>query len=72
MLGADVARQLLRAGLLDEIRLHLVPILLGAGTPLFDGEQADLILEGKPVTGTVTHLRFRVAQASDRISGAGS
>lgn len=72
VLGADVARQLLRAGLLDEIRLHLVPILLGAGTPLFDGEQADLILEGKPVTGTVTHLRFRVAQASDRISGAGS
>ena len=63
VLGADVARQLLRAGLLDEMRIHLVPILLGAGTPMFDGEQAELIPEGKPVTGTVTHLRFRVAKA---------
>ena len=63
VLGADVARQLLRAGLLDEVRIHLVPILLGSGTPLFDGERAELVPEGKPVTGTVTHLRFRVAQA---------
>ena len=33
------------------------------GAPLFDGEQAELIPEGKPVAGTVTHLRFRVATA---------
>jgi hypothetical protein len=46
--------------LLDQLRLHLVPLLLGAGTPLFDGEQAELISEGKPVTGTVTHLHYRV------------
>ncbi len=72
VLGADVARQVLRAGLLDEIRLHLVPVLLGAGTPLFDGERAELIPEGKPVTGAVTHLRFRVAQAADRVAGAES
>ena len=63
VLGADVARNLLRAGLLDEIHIHLVPLLLGAGTPLFDGERAELIPEGKPVVGTVTHLRFRVAKA---------
>jgi riboflavin biosynthesis pyrimidine reductase len=56
-LRADVARQLLSAGLLDKLRVHLVPLLLGAGTPLFDGEQAELISEGKPVTGTVTHCR---------------
>ncbi|HEY2673610.1 MAG TPA: dihydrofolate reductase family protein [Rugosimonospora sp.] len=62
VLGADVARQLLRADLLDEIRIHLVPLLLGGGTPLFDGERAELIPEGKPLTGTVTHLRFRVAK----------
>lgn len=60
VLGADVARQLLRADLLDEIRIHLVPLLLGAGTPLFEGEQAELVPQGKPVTGTVTHLRYRV------------
>ena len=63
MLGADVARQLLRAELLDEIRIHLVPLLLGEGTPLFDGEMADLVPEGKPLVGTVTHLRFRVAKS---------
>jgi dihydrofolate reductase len=60
VLGADVARQLLRADLLDELRVHLVPVLLGAGTPLFNGEQAELIAEGKPLTGTVTHLHYRV------------
>jgi dihydrofolate reductase len=63
VLGADVARQLLRAGLLDEVRIHLVPLLLGGGTRLFDGERAELIPEGKPVTGTVTHLRFRIGTA---------
>ena len=62
MLGADVARQLLRADLLDEIRIHLVPLLLGEGTPLFDGQRAKLIPEGKPIVGTVTHCRFRVAK----------
>jgi dihydrofolate reductase len=64
VLGADVARQLLRADLLDEVRIHLVPLLLGEGTPLFAGEQAELIPEGKPVAGAVTHLRFRVARAA--------
>ena len=63
VMGADVGRHVLRAGLLDELRIHLVPILLGGGTPLFDGERAQLIPEGKPVTGTVTHLRLRVARA---------
>jgi dihydrofolate reductase len=37
VLGADVARQLLKAGLLDEVRIHLVPLLMGEGTPLFAG-----------------------------------
>src|SRR6478609_4122907 len=42
VLGATVAGQLLQAGLLDEVFLHLVPVMLGAGTPLFGGVQADL------------------------------
>jgi hypothetical protein len=37
------------------------PDLLGDNG--FDGEQAELIAEGKPVTGTVTHLRLRIAKA---------
>jgi dihydrofolate reductase len=62
VLGADVARQLLRAGLLDEVHIHLVPLLMGEGTPLFAGERAELIPEGKPVAGAVTHLRYRVSK----------
>jgi dihydrofolate reductase len=42
--GADVAQRFLNAGLLDEIRLHLVPIFLGAGTRLFDGVRTDVRL----------------------------
>ena len=33
--GADVVRQSVDSGLVDELRLHLAPVLLGAGTPLF-------------------------------------
>jgi riboflavin biosynthesis pyrimidine reductase len=47
----DVAGQLLRAGLLDEVRVHLVPLLLGEGTPLFAGERAELIPRGNPSRG---------------------
>lgn len=60
VLGAHVAAALLRAGLLDEVRIHLVPLLMGTGTPLFAGERTELIPEGQPVTGSVTHLRYRV------------
>ena len=35
--GADVARQFLAAGLVDELQLHVVPKLLGEGIPLFGG-----------------------------------
>jgi dihydrofolate reductase len=63
VLGAHVAGELLRAGLLDEVRIHLVPLLLGEGTPLFAGERGELIQEGKPVAGAVTHLRYRVAKS---------
>ena len=62
VLGAEAARHLLRAGLLDEVRIHLVPLLMGEGTRLFAGDQAELIPEGKPVAGAVTHLRYRVSK----------
>jgi len=35
--GASTVRQYLRAGLVDEMRLHVVPVLLGAGEPLLAG-----------------------------------
>ncbi|MEV1131350.1 dihydrofolate reductase family protein [Agromyces sp. NPDC049794] len=63
--GADIARQYLRAGLVDEVSIHLAPVLFGSGTPLFgDGEWfgAHVKLERTDflATDAATHLRFRV------------
>lgn len=60
VLGSDVARGLLREGLLDEVHLHVVPVLLGGGTPLFTGDRADLVPVGTPRGGAANHLRYRV------------
>ena len=61
--GASVAQQCLRAGLLDELTLHVVPVLLGGGTRLFDDlEGAQIGLEQTSVVEApgVTHLTYRV------------
>jgi dihydrofolate reductase len=62
--GAGVARLALAAGVLDELELHVVPVLFGQGRRLFGGlapEQIELdrtrILEGE---NGVTHMRYRV------------
>jgi dihydrofolate reductase len=60
--GADLGRQYLRAGLLDEISLHLVPVLLGAGTRMFETIQADLETVEVENTPAATHLRYRVSR----------
>jgi dihydrofolate reductase len=59
--GADIAQQYLNAGLLEEIQIHLVPVLLGGGVRLFDSA-ADRKLELERVieSPAVTHLRYRV------------
>ncbi len=59
--GAQTVRQFLAAGLIDELRLHIAPMLLGAGERLLDGV-ANLKLEPAEVGGTrlVTHVRYRV------------
>jgi dihydrofolate reductase len=58
--GAEAARQYLNAGLVDEMLLHLVPILLGGGDRLFDGvkDLAGLRLVETVAAPDVTHLRF--------------
>lgn len=63
VLGADVARQLLRAGLIDEIWLHVSPILLGGGTPMFVGDRADLIPAHSSVAGSAGHFFFKVGRS---------
>lgn len=59
--GAATARQYLRADLLDELVLHVVPVVLGAGERLLDGLDG-LALEPVEVIASpvVTHLRYRV------------
>ena len=59
--GASLAQSLLRAGVLDELEIHLIPILLGDGRRLFDGERATLELTRVLDAPGVTHLRYRVA-----------
>jgi dihydrofolate reductase len=61
--GADVARQYLAAGLIDELQLNVVPVLLGGGARLFEGlDAAELRLEPTKVVEApgVAHLRYRV------------
>ncbi len=61
--GANIAQQCLNAGLLDEVRVNLVPVLLGEGIRYFDNlANAPVTLEGPEVIeGTrVTHLIYRV------------
>jgi dihydrofolate reductase len=61
--AADVAQQYLRAGLLDEIHLNVVPVLLGGGVRLFANlEDRPLDLECMRVIESdgVTHLSYRV------------
>jgi dihydrofolate reductase len=63
--GSKITQQCLKAGLIDEIQIDLVPILLGAGIRLFDDLGATPIeLESTGmIEGTgVTHLRFRVVK----------
>jgi dihydrofolate reductase len=62
--GGDVVRQSVSVGLVDELRIHLVPIILGAGTPLFDdGETRQLIQHSVQVSPLATHLAYRLAPA---------
>jgi dihydrofolate reductase len=59
--GASAVQQYLAAGLLDEIHLHIVPIVLGAGERLFE-HVGDPRLEPVEVVASpaVTHVRYRV------------
>jgi dihydrofolate reductase len=63
--GADITRQCLKAGLLDEISIDLVPVLLGSGVRLFEHlgiEPIELERTGVVESPGVTHLSFRVVK----------
>jgi dihydrofolate reductase len=61
--GASLAQQYLNAGLLDELQIHVAPLLLGGGVRLFDGIDGERVrLEGTSAiqSPAVTHLTYRV------------
>jgi dihydrofolate reductase len=59
--GAATINQYLTAGLVDELRLHVVPLTLGAGTRLFEGvPPLKLEQAGSRAASSVTHLTYRV------------
>jgi dihydrofolate reductase len=61
--GADVARQYLDAGLVDELQLHVAPVVLSSGTRLLEGIDPSISLELDRVVAAsdVTHIRYCVS-----------
>ena len=65
VLGANVARQCLEAGLVDEIIVHVAPVLVGGGVRLYesaDGTAVRLEAISSRVEGETTVLRYAVRQ----------
>jgi dihydrofolate reductase len=60
ILGANVAHQCIERGLLDDIVVHLAPILLGDGIRLAPGRRVPLETVGVARSGPLADLRFRV------------
>jgi dihydrofolate reductase len=58
--GAETAQQYLRLGLLDDLQIHVAPLLLGSGTRLFAEARPDLELTRVVDSPGVTHVRYRV------------
>src|SRR5229473_1356678 len=63
--GASTIRQYLAAGSLDELYLHIVPVILGAGERLLE-DVGDSVLEPVKVVASpaVTHVKYRIAKRS--------
>ena len=63
--GADTVQQFLEAGLVDEVQIHLAPVLLGGGVRLFeriDPEHVELEKTRVIDSPRVTHLAYRIVK----------
>jgi dihydrofolate reductase len=57
--GGDLIRQSIDADVVDELRIHLAPIVLGGGTPLFDGiTRREFVQREVVASSTATHLTY--------------
>ena len=69
--GADIARQYLKVGAIEELRLHLVPVTMGGGTRLF-GEGSSPNVWLRPIAADTsplaTHLTYAVERAGTKDS----
>lgn len=63
--GADIARQYLQLGTIEELRLHLVPVTLGAGTPLFP-EAVSPRIRLRPASADTTPLATHLTYTLER------
>ena len=63
--GADIGQQYIEAGLVDELSIHLVPVLFGSGTPMF-ANLGEAHIQLEPVqtieTPEAIHLRLRIVK----------
>ena len=68
LFGATAMQQALPLGLVDELHVHIVPVLFGAGTPLFRELPTGIALERIHAIATpaATHLAFRIGTARPR------
>ena len=62
LMGSAPVRQALTAGLLDELTVHLVPVLLGGGVRLLDDVQADLRCTAVVDAPGVTHVTYTISR----------
>lgn len=61
--GANLIQQYIQAGLIDEMQIHIAPILLGNGTPLFANTKLMTLEQTRVIeTPAATHLRYRVVK----------
>jgi dihydrofolate reductase len=69
--GARVIQQYLAAGLLDELDLHVVPIVLGSGARLFDDVRGVELEQVRAIDAPgVTHIKYRVGQGRTMAGGS--
>ncbi len=62
--GASIGQQYIAAGLVDEIQIHLIPVLFGSGIRMFEhlgNEHIQLKIAEVIESGSAIHLRFRVS-----------